>query len=53
MTAITANPLLSVIMPKYNYRHFISNTLASIQRQNYENERLIVFDLQRVLKKNE
>jgi glycosyltransferase involved in cell wall biosynthesis len=37
-------PLVSVIVPTYNYGHLISETLLSIQSQTYENWECLVVD---------
>lgn len=36
--------LVSIIIPSYNHRKYIAETLASIQRQSYENIETIVID---------
>jgi glycosyltransferase involved in cell wall biosynthesis len=40
----TPRPLVSVIISAYNYGHFISQALESIQEQTYENWECIVVD---------
>src|SRR5256885_14225501 len=37
-------PLVSIIVPSYNYGHVISQTLISIQSQTYENWECLVVD---------
>jgi len=37
-------PLVSVIIPAYNYAHFVSETLASVQAQTYQHWECIVID---------
>lgn len=37
-------PLVTVIIPAYNYGHFVSETLASVHAQTYQNWECIVVD---------
>src|SRR5262245_6278913 len=37
-------PLVSIIVPTYNYGHLISETLACLQSQSYENWEALVVD---------
>lgn len=37
-------PKISVIIPNYNYGHFIGQTIESVMTQNYENIELIIVD---------
>ena len=39
-----SDPLVSVIVPLYNYRNFISDCIQSIKNQNYSNYELFVVD---------
>ena len=39
-----AKPLVTIIVPTYNYGHFISDTLDNIQAQTYKNWECIVVD---------
>jgi glycosyltransferase involved in cell wall biosynthesis len=39
-----ASPLISVIMPLYNKRHFIKRAIESIQKQTFANWELIIVD---------
>ena len=43
LTAIT-NPLVSVVIPSYNYGHFIQDTIESIFKQTYDRYEIIVID---------
>ena len=38
------NPLISVVIPLYNYGRYIENTVASVLGQTYGNVQLIVVD---------
>ncbi len=40
----TSPPLVSVIVPAYNYGEFIGQTLASVQAQTYDNWECLVID---------
>src|SRR5437773_9167742 len=39
-----SQPLVSVIIPTYNYAHFIAEVVASVQSQTYPNWEMIVVD---------
>src|SRR5438477_10414146 len=39
-----SQPLVSVIIPTYNYAHFIAEALASVHSQTYSNWEMIVVD---------
>lgn len=41
---INANPLVSVIMPVYNYEDYLSDAIESILKQTYANFELIIVD---------
>lgn len=41
---LSAKPLVTIIVPTYNYAHFISDMLANIQAQTYKNWECIVVD---------
>ena len=41
---LTAQPLVSVLMPNYNYGEFIGEAIESVLRQTYSNFELIVCD---------
>src|SRR5215470_11869971 len=43
-TLSTSTPLVSVIIPSYNYGQFISQTLSSVQEQSYQNWECLVID---------
>ena len=40
----TSNPLVSVIIPVYNKRKFIKDTIDSVINQSYQNFEIIVVD---------
>src|SRR5437870_12319582 len=42
--ASQSQPLVSIIVPSYNYAHFIGEALQSIQSQTYSNWECIVVD---------
>lgn len=42
--SITTAPLVSIIIPSYNYGHLILDTLESILRQHYQNWECIIVD---------
>jgi glycosyltransferase involved in cell wall biosynthesis len=44
LTALSAQPLVSVLMPNYNYGEFIGEAIESVLRQTYSNFELIVCD---------
>lgn len=44
MPASMSSPLVTVIVPTYNYGHFIGQTLESLQAQTYQNWECIVVD---------
>tara|TARA_B100001971_G_C18223540_1_gene558814 strand:+ start:815 stop:1630 length:816 start_codon:yes stop_codon:yes gene_type:complete len=41
---IIKRPLVSVVMPTYNYAHFIGDAIRSVLNQTYENLELIIID---------
>jgi len=41
---VTNNPLVSVIIPVYNKRKFIKETIDSVVNQSYQNFEIIVVD---------
>jgi glycosyltransferase involved in cell wall biosynthesis len=41
---LTARPLVSVLMPNYNYGEYIGEAIESVLRQTYSNFELIVCD---------
>lgn len=41
---VTALPLVTVIVPAFNYAHFISQTLDSVRGQTYQNWECVVVD---------
>jgi glycosyltransferase involved in cell wall biosynthesis len=38
------SPLVSIIIPAYNYSHFLFETLGDIQKQTYQNWECIIVD---------
>ena len=44
MSSVESQPLVSVIMPCYNMERFISETIASVQRQTYPHWELLIVD---------
>lgn len=40
----TENPLISVIVPSYNYAHYLPDLINSLQRQSYSNWECIIVD---------
>jgi len=44
MNSLSSNPLLSVIIPNYNYGRFIEEAIRSVQAQSYAPVELVVID---------
>ncbi len=44
MTRSPKQPLVSVIMPTYNYAHFILEAIESLRAQTYQNWECLVVD---------
>ncbi len=42
--SLTSNPLVSIIVPCYNFAHFIGETLDSLLAQSYQNWECIIVD---------
>jgi glycosyltransferase involved in cell wall biosynthesis len=40
----TANPLVSVVIPNYNYGHFLAQAIESVLDQSYKNIQLVIVD---------